>query len=348
MADTKISALPSKASTVSADTIVIVDSVGGATKRSTTGGLPVSTPQATALSAKEDVANKSTDVDADQASDTKYPSVKSVYDFVGDSIAALPTPITDHGDLSGLGDDDHTQYHNDTRGDVRYYTKELSDNRYAIKHPEIETMLFDDFDGALKLSAVSFSGGQLNQGIAGIGNSRNVGVSRLRVNAVNGYIILTAANNSVIFGTADWYASTCVYFNALATVGSQEFTYRFGFGDTINIGEPLEGAYLEYDPAISLNWIMVTSDTTRTRTITSVPVVSGKFTLLEVVVNSAATSVEYFVNKVSVGTVTTNIPTTPTGYMTQLTKSLGSGIYDVFLDFVLYKGRFTAGERFVP
>lgn len=29
----------------------------------------------------------------------------------------------DHGDLLGLGDDDHSQYHNDTRGDVRYYQK---------------------------------------------------------------------------------------------------------------------------------------------------------------------------------------------------------------------------------
>ena len=31
----------------------------------------------------------------------------------------------DHGGLTGLGDDDHTQYHNDTRGDIRYYTKAL-------------------------------------------------------------------------------------------------------------------------------------------------------------------------------------------------------------------------------
>lgn len=28
--------------------------------------------------------------------------------------------VTDHGSLTGLGDDDHTQYHNDTRGDARY------------------------------------------------------------------------------------------------------------------------------------------------------------------------------------------------------------------------------------
>ena len=34
---------------------------------------------------------------------------------------------TDHGALTGLADDDHSQYHNDTRGDIRYYTKTLLD-----------------------------------------------------------------------------------------------------------------------------------------------------------------------------------------------------------------------------
>lgn len=41
--------------------------------------------------------------------------------------------VTDHGALTGLGDDDHPQYHNDTRGDVRYYTKTLGDARYQAK-----------------------------------------------------------------------------------------------------------------------------------------------------------------------------------------------------------------------
>lgn len=30
---------------------------------------------------------------------------------------------SDHGALTGLGDDDHTQYHNNARGDARYYTQ---------------------------------------------------------------------------------------------------------------------------------------------------------------------------------------------------------------------------------
>lgn len=32
-------------------------------------------------------------------------------------------PTNDHGSLGGLGDDDHVQYHNDSRGDARYYTQ---------------------------------------------------------------------------------------------------------------------------------------------------------------------------------------------------------------------------------
>lgn len=42
----------------------------------------------------------------------------------GDGTLASPLTVVaaagDHGTLSGLGDDDHTQYHNDARGDARY------------------------------------------------------------------------------------------------------------------------------------------------------------------------------------------------------------------------------------
>lgn len=31
--------------------------------------------------------------------------------------------VTDHGALTGLSDDDHSQYHTDARGDARYYTQ---------------------------------------------------------------------------------------------------------------------------------------------------------------------------------------------------------------------------------
>ncbi len=44
-------------------------------------GLGTLATQSGTFSDKEDVANKSTSVTTDQASNTKYPSVKSVYDW---------------------------------------------------------------------------------------------------------------------------------------------------------------------------------------------------------------------------------------------------------------------------
>lgn len=48
----------------------------------------------------------------------------------------------DHGDLTGLEDDDHLQYHNDARGDIRYYTKAQVDteidNNVAVHADRID------------------------------------------------------------------------------------------------------------------------------------------------------------------------------------------------------------------
>lgn len=38
-------------------------------------------------------------------------------------VASAATGVTDHGALTGLSDDDHTQYFNQARGDARYYTE---------------------------------------------------------------------------------------------------------------------------------------------------------------------------------------------------------------------------------
>ncbi|MFV5689896.1 hypothetical protein ACM55M_14860, partial [Flavobacterium sp. ZT3R25] len=71
---------------------------------------PVSTATQTVLNLKEDVVNKSTNVTTDGASDTKYPSVKSVKTYVDTQVTGISTPdatssvkgkIQLAGDLSG-------------------------------------------------------------------------------------------------------------------------------------------------------------------------------------------------------------------------------------------------------
>ena len=48
-------------------------------------------------------------------------------------ITSGATGVTAHGSLTGLGNDDHPQYLNDTRGDARYYTKAQIDTSLVIK-----------------------------------------------------------------------------------------------------------------------------------------------------------------------------------------------------------------------
>jgi len=69
----------------------------GATWGSITGTLSDQTDLKSALDAREVLTNKSTDVDADKASNTKYPSVKAVFDWASSVFAttsAVATQIT--------------------------------------------------------------------------------------------------------------------------------------------------------------------------------------------------------------------------------------------------------------
>lgn len=52
--------------------------------------------------------------------------------------------ITDHGQLTGLGDDDHPQYHTDGRGDARYYTKAQVDAKVVTDHGALAGLADDD------------------------------------------------------------------------------------------------------------------------------------------------------------------------------------------------------------
>ena len=53
--------------------------------------------------------------------------LRASYEYLGGTSGGT-IGVSDHGELSGLSDDDHLQYHNDTRGDFRYYTKSEIDS----------------------------------------------------------------------------------------------------------------------------------------------------------------------------------------------------------------------------
>lgn len=55
--------------------------------------------------------------------------------------------VSDHGALTGLADDDHTQYHNNTRGDARYYTQGQVDTALGGKANTSHTHAISDTTG---------------------------------------------------------------------------------------------------------------------------------------------------------------------------------------------------------
>jgi hypothetical protein len=84
-----------------------------------------------------------------------------------------------------------------------------------------------------------------------------------------------------------------------------------GLGDTTDGSEFVDGVYFEYQAGSSANWrIGTANNSTRTETTTGTAVAGNTYVTLRWVINSAATSVEYFINGASVGTIATNIPTT--------------------------------------
>lgn len=94
----------------------------------------------------------------------------------------------------------------------------------------------------------------------------------------------------------------------LSTV-AQEYRFIFGITDTPDAASQNEGVWLEYERANSVNWRRSTgNDGTKTENASSTAVVAATWIRLKIVVNAAASSVEYFVNGTSIGTETTNIP----------------------------------------
>lgn len=88
-------------------------------------------------------------------------------------------------------------------------------------------------------------------------------------------------------------------------------TARLGWGDATAGADVTDGAYFEYLPGTSANWFRCTAqNNTRTKTDsgTAVATGSGTYVTLKIVWNSD-TSVEFFVNGVSVGSNTANLPT---------------------------------------
>lgn len=91
---------------------------------------------------------------------------------------------------------------------------------------------------------------------------------------------------------------------------TNRYTLRVGFGDTSN-ADQANGVYFEYSDNInSGNWVYKSASSSVLTTSNSTTAVTTGWHNLQIIVNSTATSVSYYVDGVLLGSaITTNIPT---------------------------------------
>jgi len=157
---------------------------------------------------------------------------------------------------------------------------------------------------------------------------------------LSGRANLNLGTDLILFGYGEFFQRWRFALSALSTI-LQTYQVRVGYIDSTTNAEPTDGAYFEYDTATSPNWrICTASNGTRTKTTTNTVVQATAFSSFWIYVNAAGTRVDYYIDNIFVGSVTTNIPTGAgryTGIGIIINKSLGITANLLYLDYFYNK-----------
>lgn len=130
---------------------------------------------------------------------------------------------------------------------------------------------------------------------------------------------------------------TMVNIPTLAT-GAQDFDVYVGIGNPLT--EPDYGYYFKYDRGTSANWLRVTSTGGVKTSVNTGVAVDVSWFHFTIVVNSDNTSVEFFINGVSVGSSTTNLTTAYINPTFQIVKQVGVTAVDLYVDYCMIRQKF--------
>ena len=161
----------------------------------------------------------------------------------------------------------------------------------------------------------------------------------------NGDCSLNLQTNAMLLGGGVVNMESLVYFPVLSVAG-QDYFVRIGLGDgttpTVN-----NGVYLQYRRTVAGNFweYGTTNGGTPTLNTSSVAVAATTWYKISLVINATASSVSFAVNGTSLGSITTNIPTTnPCGPMIQIAKDSGATARSMYVDYYKLTQRFTTSR----
>ena len=223
--------------------------------------------------------------------------------------------------------------------------------------PSAYFVLFDDFPVSNSISGFgtnnlrSYSTGTAAALTYGTATAAHPGVITLETGTDTtgtAWLRDSGTVNGVVLGggetTIAWHLRT----PAGLSDGTDTYTLYAGLGNGASSGaEPTDGVYFLYTHGTnSGNWVGKTANSsTRTSVNSNLAVVAPAWVTLQATVNAAASSVEFFVNGVSIGTSSTNIPTSPVlGPVVGITKSAGISGKNFLVDWVKLNVTFTTAR----
>lgn len=205
-------------------------------------------------------------------------------------------------------------------------------------------IIFDDFvTGTVGDSGVSGgasgTGAQTNVSPSGIATNANPGVFNMLTGTTSGglaYLTSFGANTNLLLGGGLTYYETIVKLSALSD-GTDTYTVWIGPTSSAAL-EPSAGVYFKYTHSLNGgNWVAYTATGGSRTPINSNVAASTDFVRLGWVMNAAGTSVEFFINGVSIGVQTLTIPTTTALYFQwSITKSAGTTSRTLTVDAYKY------------
>lgn len=177
-------------------------------------------------------------------------------------------------------------------------------------------ILFDDFLNSMTWSPSTTGSGavaSVSGGNSTFASGKHIGVAQIELGSVvsTSAALVQSGNLSIstVFGSGAAEYQTLVRIPTLATA-NDDYILRFGFG-TSTTADHANGIYFEYNRSNSVNWSLKTaSSSSRTTHTSSIAVTNNTWIHCRFVVNSAGTNVDYYIDGVLGGSITTNIPTT--------------------------------------
>ncbi len=199
----------------------------------------------------------------------------------------------------------------------------------------------DDFDAATASGSTNWNGNS-SGGSASIGNPNGT--------ISNGHPgIITLSTGSGTSGSGVIYKDVSSYFGyslfdfemmvliPVLSAGSDTFKIAVGPGNTYSSTDPYIGAWFSYtDTVNSGNWTINTGNGSTTSVDSTVAVVANTWYKLRLVANTAGTSVHFYINGTSVGTISLTIPTTQSvkfGFGMEIYKTAGTTPCLLYVDY---------------